>query len=111
MTAADDCRAARESAALFDESARGKLRVAGKDRLKFLNNMMTQDLKALPPGAGTLACALTVKAKVVSDMRVHALEDAVILDTPEGRAAPLAEHLRKFIVVNQVTVEDVSAAL
>lgn len=105
------CGAARGAAALFDEGARGKLRVSGRDRLKYLNNMTTQDLKDLAPGEGALACALTVKAKVIADMRVHALEEEVLLDVPEGRAAPLAEHLRKFVVVNQVKIEDASAAL
>src|SRR5437667_3889 len=40
-------RAARERAVLFDESARGKVRVAGRDRLKYWNNMLTQELKPL----------------------------------------------------------------
>lgn len=106
-----EARAARESAALFDETARGRLRVSGRDRLKYLHNMTTQDVKSLAPGQVACACALTAKGKVVADMRLYALEDEVILDVAEGRAAALAEHLRKFVVVNQVTIEDATERL
>ncbi len=104
-------RRVRATAGFWDESeARARIRVTGKDRAKFLQNMTTQDVKALAPGRSALACALTVKAKLVADFRVHALEDHFLLDVDAARAGALVEHLRKFVVVNQVVFEDRSAA-
>jgi folate-binding protein YgfZ len=104
----EQCLAARRGAAFFDESFRGRLWIAGRDRAKFLQGMVTQDVKALAPGEGALACALTIKGKIVSDMRVFSLADAFFLDLPEGRAGPLATHFRKFVIMAQVAIEDVS---
>ena len=85
----------RKAAGAWDETAdRARVRVTGRDRAKFLQNMTTQDVKALAPGESALACVLTVKAKLVAVFRVHTLEDAFLLDVEADRAAALVEHLK-----------------
>lgn len=44
--------AARKAAAWADSSARGRLKVAGADRARFLHNQCTNDIKRLRPGEG-----------------------------------------------------------
>ncbi len=110
-TTIDECRLARREAVFFDEDGRGKLAITGRDREKFLQGLLTQDMKAIAPGRGALACALTVKGKAIADMRVYALPDAFLLDVAPGRAGALAEHLRKYVIAAQVGIEDRSPAL
>jgi folate-binding protein YgfZ len=96
----------RETAGWWDESDRARIRVTGRDRVKFLQNMTSQDVKALAPGDAAWACALTIKAKLVAAFRVASAADAFILDIERERGAALLEHLRKFVVVNQVVFTD-----
>ena len=57
-------RALALSAGLVDRSARGVLRIAGKDRLSWLHSLTTQDLEHLPPGAATEALILSPNGHV-----------------------------------------------
>src|SRR5688572_22432371 len=100
----------RTTAGWWDESDRARIRVTGRDRVKFLQNMTTQDVKALAPGEAAWACALTIKAKLVGVFRVAAAADSFLLDVERDRAAALVEHLRKFVVINQVVFTDESEA-
>ncbi|HVY62610.1 MAG TPA: hypothetical protein VHF22_13200, partial [Planctomycetota bacterium] len=103
-------QAVRKGYGFWDETdARARFWVSGRDRTKYLQNMTSQDVKALAPGETADACALTMKAKLVAAFRIHAAEDGYLLDVEAARAAALLEHLRKYVVVNQVTFEDVTA--
>ena len=51
----EEYAAARGGVALFDRSALGKVTVTGRDRLSFLQGMLTNDVKALAPGQGAPA--------------------------------------------------------
>ena len=65
-------RAAREGAALFDRSALGKVSVTGRDRLAFLQGMLTNDVKGLQPGQGAPAAFLDAHGKVMVLLVVYA---------------------------------------
>jgi len=104
------CRV-RASAGYWDETAgRSRVRVTGKDRVKFFQNMTSQDVKGMAVGEAALACVLTVKAKLVGVARVFVRAEDFLLDAEEGCAAALVAHLKHYVVVNQVAFEDVSAA-
>src|SRR6185369_1561808 len=73
-------RAAREGSAVFAASYRALLQATGDDRITFLQGMLTNDVKALEPGMGMYAALLTQQGRVVSDLRVFAEADRVLLD-------------------------------
>ena len=50
MSFETEYQALRENAALIDLSYRGKLKVSGADRVSFLHNILTQEIKTLKPG-------------------------------------------------------------
>ncbi len=103
--------AARGTAALFDASYLAKLRVAGRDRVRFLNNLLSNDIKNLKTGSGCYATLLTHQGRMESDLYVYARAEELLLEcSPAGRER-LLQSLNKYIVSDVVTVEDVSAAL
>src|SRR5215510_14245160 len=67
--------AVRDHAGLGDRSQRGKVEVTGRDRVAFLQGMLSNDVKALQPGQGCAAAFLDAHGKVVSLLTVHALRD------------------------------------
>ncbi len=100
--------AARKSVAVIDISSRGKLRLSGPDHIKFLQGMLTNDVKEKKPGTGVYAAILTPKGKMISDMRVFKKKDSVYMDIEPGTSQNMAQVLNKFRLSYKVEVLDVT---
>jgi len=111
---AGDYGQAREAAALFDQSDRGKVELTGPDAPTFLHNLCTNDVINLPLGGGCEAFFTTAKAKVVGHaliyhVRIAGGRDALWLDVAPGQATRLIEHLDHFLITEQVEFTDRTA--
>ncbi len=94
---------------LLDLTARGLLVVEGADRASWLHGLCTQDIKKMPSGGGGYACHIDIKGRIVADMRVGVFEEMILLDVEPGMAASLRRLLKRFVVMERVTVADRSA--
>ncbi len=103
-----EAKAVRESVGVIDISSRGKLMLSGADHIKFLQGMLTNDVKEKIPGTGIYAAILTPKGKMISDMRVFKNEDSVYMDTEPGMSGNIAELLRRFKLSYKAEVIDVT---
>jgi folate-binding protein YgfZ len=95
-------RALRERAAVVDHAFRGRVRASGSDRVSFLQGMLSNDVKALASGAGCPALLLTEQGKVVADLVVLAVDDALVLDALAGALPGAVAALERFIVADDV---------
>jgi folate-binding protein YgfZ len=86
---------------------RARLRVTGADRLAFLQGQCTNDIKKLGAGQSCYAAFLTAKGKMRGEGHIVCLPEAFLLETNIG----LASSLEKFIITEDVAIEDVSASL
>jgi tRNA-modifying protein YgfZ len=98
--------ALRESAAWIDLSTRGKLRVNGEDRARLLHAMSTNDIQNLQPGDGLYAFFLTAQGRILADANIYNRADALFLDTEPETAEKLRSHLDRYIIADDVTVDD-----
>lgn len=103
---AGEHRAVRSAAGLVDRSHRGKIEAAGRDRLSFLQGMLTNDVKVLGPGQGCWAAFLDAHGKVVSLLTVHALEDRLMVELDSGLKAKTLETLDRFLIGERVEFRD-----
>jgi folate-binding protein YgfZ len=103
---ATEWAAVRRRCGVLDARFRGLLRVGGTDRTSFLQGMLTKDVVRLQAGQGTYAALLTIQAKVVSDLRVYALDDEIWLDLPAARTAVVRQALERYIIADDVTFVD-----
>ena len=110
MEAGGGYKAARETAAVFDRSWRGKIAVAGGDRRTYLQAMLTNDVLALAPGSGCYAAYLTPQGRMIADMSVLELGDLVLLDLDPATTAAVLESLDKSIFSEDVKLGDLSEA-
>ena len=102
--------AARTAIAWADLSSHGWLRVAGRDRLDFLQRLSTNDFRKLAPGAGLPTVLATATGRVIALLVACATEDAIYLRTPRDRAGALAAHFNSLIFWNdELEVSDLSA--
>jgi len=93
-------------AGILDMCFLGKLRVTGRDRLRFLNNMLTNDIKNLPIGSGCYAALLTRQGLMESDLWVYACAEELWLECPACAGQQVLASLRKHIVSDAVDVDD-----
>ena len=102
--------AARSGAAVGPVLERGLLRLTGKDHQDFLHRMSTQRVNGLGPGAAVHAAFLNVKGHVLAEGRVALREGDALVEVHPVDAGPLREHLLAYVIMDEVEVEDVSAA-
>ncbi len=102
----DGYNALRESAAWIDLSARGKIRVTGEDRARLLHAMSTNSVNDLAAGAGIYLFFLNEKGRILGDAYLYNFGDDMLLDTEPETASKLREHLDRFIIADDVTLED-----
>lgn len=98
--------AARSAAGLFDFGFRGTLRFTGPDRATFLHNLLSNDIASLEPGSGRYTTLLTQQSKVVADGNVFCLEETLRFDVDRGVKSRAREHLEKFLVADEVEIDD-----
>ncbi len=99
-------QALRENAAWIDLSGRGEIRVNGEDRTRLLHAMSTNDVNHLPAGHGQYAFFLTAQGRIVADAYIYNLGKNLLLDTEPETRTKLCDHLDRFIIADDVTLED-----
>src|SRR5271157_610046 len=101
--------ALRTSAAWIDLSARGKIRVTGEDRARLLHAMTTNDIQHMQPGDGLYAFFLNAQGRILADAYIYHLGESFLLDTEPETAGKVLQHLDKYIIADDVTLEDQTA--
>jgi folate-binding protein YgfZ len=103
--------ALKEHAAWMDLSERGKIRLTGDDRKRLLHAMTTNQVQKLEPGQGCYAFFLNAQGRILGDANIFVLQDSVLLDTEPETRQKLREHLDRYIIADDVTVEDATESL
>ncbi len=98
-------------AAWLDVSGRGKIRVTGEDQARLLHALATNHIEQLAAGSGCYAFFLTAQGRILADVNVLCRPDSFLLDTESETRQKLLEHLDKFIIADDVTLEDLTPAL
>lgn len=103
-----DVLSALESAVVFELRGRAHLALRGNDRVTFLHNFCTNDIRRLVPGTGCEAFLCNAKGRVLGHVTVFAEHDQLLLDSVPGVAAKLVAHLDRYIIREDVTLHDLS---
>jgi folate-binding protein YgfZ len=94
---------------LFDRSDRLRLEVTGPDRVKFLHNLTTNDVKRLAVNQGQEAFVTSLQGKTIAFVTLLAGPDRIWLRSDPGTLGVLGPHLAKYGVFDDVTLDDSSA--
>jgi folate-binding protein YgfZ len=103
--------ALRHGAAWIDLSDRGKIRVTGEDRVRLLHAMTTNNVQQLEPWGGCYAFLLNVQGRILADVNLFVLPEYILLDSEPDTRQRIIEHLDKFIIADDVTLEDVTSQM
>ncbi|MEM7354442.1 MAG: hypothetical protein AAF657_26785, partial [Acidobacteriota bacterium] len=81
-----------------------RIEMQGEDRERFLNGLVTCDVKSLQAGEGTYGFVTNVKGRVLADLVVSALDDRLGIELSPGTSQAVMEHLQKYIIVDRVEI-------
>jgi glycine cleavage system T protein len=90
--------AVRQAVGLADLSHRGKIRVTGDDRVKWLQSIISNDILPLKPGQGRYSSFLTHKGKMLTYFRLYMQTEAVMLEDVGEIGETTFQTLRKFLL-------------
>ena len=97
-----------ELGAVIDLSSRTKLRITGADRLRYLNGQISNDLRKATETSAIHACVLNAKGKIEADVFIATEGDSFLLDTDPDMSEALTARLDRYIIADDVLVEDVT---
>ncbi len=100
--------AVRRSAALVDRSDRGRLLLTGADRASYLQGLLTNDIKALGPGGGCYAAWLTPQGRMIADLRVFELGEAMLVVLAGHVKDAVRDRLEQLVFSEDVQVADLA---
>jgi len=89
---------------------RGVIQIAGEDTVKFLHNIVTNDVLSLELGHARYAALLAPQGKILSDFLVFPIsvgaERALLLDCPRDLASELKRRLGMYKLRAKVEITD-----
>lgn len=97
---------------VFDLSWRTKITVAGKDRVRWLHNMVTNDVRGLPSNRGAYNFVLNAQGRIQGDLYIFNRGESFTIDTDRAHADTLLGAMKRFIIMDKVemtTSEDTVA--
>jgi folate-binding protein YgfZ len=101
--------ALHDGALVLDAADLGTLVTTGADRKAWLNGMVTCDVAPLRPGEGALGLAVAKTGKLLAELVVVASEDALFVGLARERAASIAAHLDRHLIMEDAAIVDASA--
>jgi aminomethyltransferase len=104
-------KALREGAALIDLSDRGKIRVTGVDRVRLIHALCTNSVEELSPGQSCYAFFLNAQGRILADSQIYCQKEQLLVDTEPATCEKLLEHIDRYIIADDVTLENISGAL
>ncbi len=104
-------RIIESGAGWIERARRGRLRFTGKDRVPFLQALVTNDLAVVGPERGAYAVYLTPQGRLITDLRLYERGDGLIADVPVGVTGDLVARFDGLIFAEDVAVSNVSAAI
>jgi folate-binding protein YgfZ len=91
-----------------DLSASVKLRVAGDDRVRFVNGQITADIRGATDSNAIEACLLDSKGRLSAHVFIFAASDSFFVEADPALKEALPARLDRYLIADDVRIEDVS---
>jgi folate-binding protein YgfZ len=104
-------RALLGSCGIYELDSRVKIKLTGDDRLRWLNAMVTNNVRDLAVNHGVYCFLLNAQGHIQADLYAYNLGDSILVDTDSAQREKVLAHFEKYIIADDVEVSDVSATI
>ena len=95
---------------VYDLSSRAKISLTGSDRVRWLNGMVTNNIRDLEPGHGVYAFLLNPQGHILGDLYAYNRGESLLVDTDQSQVEKILAVFDKYIIMDDVEVADQQTA-
>ena len=103
---AAEYRYANQNVALLDENYRAYLSFTGPDRVRYLNAILTNNIKDLAAGQGIISLLLNPQGHILAELETHAFADHHLCVSYAMIREQLISWMNKYIIMDDLTLTD-----
>src|SRR6476646_3767152 len=89
---------------IYDLGSRAKLSLTGSDQVRWLNGMVTNNVRDLEPGRGVYAFLLNPQGHILGDLYAYNRGEALLVDTDQSQLEKTLAVFDKYIIMDDVEV-------
>lgn len=93
---------------IYDLGFRARISLTGADRTRWLNGMVTNNIRDLAIGHGVYAFLLNPQGRILGDMYVYNQGDTLMVETDRSQVEKIVATFDHYIIMDDVEVKDVS---
>ena len=97
---------AHRSVALIDKNYRCYLSFTGPDRVRYLNAILTNNIKDLAASHGNVSLLLNPQGRILAELETYALPESLFCVSHAMIRESLIETLDRYIIMDDVTLTD-----
>ena len=103
--------ALRGGCGVYDLGFRAKISLTGGDRVRWLNGMVTNNIRDLAVGEGVYAFLLNPQGHILGDLYAYNRGESIAVDTDCGQAEKILATFDHYIIMDDVEVTNLSEQL
>jgi folate-binding protein YgfZ len=96
---------------VYDLCVRAKITLTGGDRVRWLNGMVTNNVRDLAVGRGVYAFLLNPQGHILVDLYAYNRGDSLMIDTDQSQSEKLLATFDHYIIMDDVEVANTSDKL
>jgi len=96
------------SCGIYDLGFRARISITGGDRVRWLNGMVTNNIRDLAVGRGVYAFLLNPQGRILGDMTVYNHGESLIVETDRSQVEKIVATFDHYIIMDDVEVTNVS---
>jgi folate-binding protein YgfZ len=103
--------ALRSSCGVYDLGFRAKISLTGGDRVRWLNGMVTNNVRDLAVGQGVYAFLLNPQGHILGDLYAYNRGESITVDTDCSQVEKILATFDHYIIMDDVEVTNLSAQM
>jgi folate-binding protein YgfZ len=98
----------RNNCGVYDLGFRAKISLTGGDRVRWLNGMVTNNIRDLAVNRGAYAFLLNPQGRILGDLYAYNRGESITIDTDSAQAEKILATFDHYIIMDDVEVANVS---
>jgi folate-binding protein YgfZ len=96
---------------VYELQWRTKVSLTGSDRVRWLNGIITNNVRDLPAGAGVYAFMLNPQGRILGDLYAYNRGDSLLVDIDRFQLPKVLALFDRYIIMDDVEVSDITSKL
>ncbi len=93
---------------IYDLGFRARISITGSDRVRWLNGMVSNNIRDLAVGYGVYAFLLNPQGRILGDMYVFNAGESLIVETDRSQMETITATFDHYIIMDDVVLTDIS---